>query len=273
MSFSDETLMAFADGELDDITKHEVELAMRLDPQLAARVRQHQALRSNVFNAFAPTLDEAVPQRLHAAARSGKVVHLNSVRAARSQASAGAARGGANGQGAGQPPPLAPPQVLRQRRKRRGTWYEWGALAAALVVGVLAGGIGMQSWSRNAALVGIDVDGGSLLARGDLATSLSQQLASAPPPEAQVRIGVSFVSKDGVYCRSFTLPNTGGLACREGLSWRVPVMVALETGGGEYRQAGSAMPPAVLEAIDGRITGKVLDVNAERQARQQLWRR
>src|SRR4051812_16328693 len=101
MSFSDETLMAFADGELDDITKHEVELAMRLDPQLAARVRQHQALRSNVFNAFAPSADEAVPQRLQAASRSGKVVHLNTVRAQRNNVAP--------------PAPQAAP-VIRKRR-------------------------------------------------------------------------------------------------------------------------------------------------------------
>ena len=48
MSFSDETLMAFADGELDDITSHEVELAMRLDPAIAEKVRLHQALRSRL---------------------------------------------------------------------------------------------------------------------------------------------------------------------------------------------------------------------------------
>lgn len=253
MSFSDETLMAFADGELDDITKHEVELAMRLDPQLAARVRQHQALRSNVFNAFAPTLDEAVPQRLQAAARSGKVVHLNTVRAARN---------------------VPPPQVTAPApRKRSWTWLEWGAMAATLVAGVFGGIIGSQAFSSNGAMVGIDSDGGSLVARGELANSLSQQLASAAPPGAAVRIGVSFVSKDGVYCRSFTLPNTGGLACRDSSVWRIPVMAATEGGGGEYRQAGSTMPAAVLEAVDVRISGKALDANAERGARQQGWKR
>ena len=185
MSFSDETLMAYADGELDDITKHEVELAMRLDPTLAARVRQHQALRANVFNAFAPTLDEAVPQRLQAAARTGKVVHLNSVRAARAPAA-----------------PPAPP--VTRRKPPRWSWPEWGALAATLVVGVLAGVAGHQSLSGYQELVAIDSDGGTLMARGELDASLTQQLASAALPHAPVRIGTSFVSKDGVYCRSFT---------------------------------------------------------------------
>jgi len=267
MSFSNETLMAFADGELDDITRHEVELAMRLDPQLAARVRQMQAQRSNVFNAFAPAVEEALPQRAEGAqaARYGKVVHLNTVRAARSQPPPPRPAAAA--------PPLPPPPVLRQRRKRRVAWHEWAALTGACVVGVLAGGLGMQSWTRNASMVAIDADGGSLLARGELAASLSQQLAGVTPAEAPVRISASFVSKDGVYCRSFTLPNTGGLACREGLAWRVPVLVALETAGGEYRQAGTVLPQAVLDAVEARIIGKPLDGKAEWAARQQGWRR
>jgi hypothetical protein len=38
------------------------------------------------------------------------------------------------------------------------------------------------------------------------------------------------------------------------------------------RQAGSALPPAVLADIDARIDGPSLDVQAERQARAQGWR-
>lgn len=76
-----------------------------------------------------------------------------------------------------------------------------------------------------------------------------------------------------MYCRSFTLPNTGGLACREGTTWRIAMMAATEAGGGEYREAGTVMPAAVLGAIEARITGRALDVNAERAARQQGWKR
>lgn len=251
MSFSDETLMAFADGELDDITRHEVELAMRLNPEIAEKVRQHKALRSNVFGAFASTLDEEVPQRLQAAVRSGKVVHLDSVRQVRT--------------------PPAPPPV---QHKPRWSWPEWGAMAATLVVGVLAGTVGTRSLDSAEQFAAFDKGAGALTAQGKLEQALTQQLASAPAADPGIRVGVSFVSREGNYCRSFMLPKTAGLACRTGTQWRIPLLAnSAEGAAGAYRQAGSEMPPAVLEAIDERIVGQALDANAEKAALKQGWTR
>lgn len=251
MSFSDETLMAFADGELDDITRHEVELAMRLNPEIAEKVRQHTELRSAVYGAFSSTLKEDVPQRLQAAARSGKVVHLDSVRQVRT------------------PPP--PPLV---QKKARWSWPEWGAMAATLVVGVLAGTVGSRSLESGAQFAAFDQAAGALTAQGKLEQALSQQLASAPPGDPNIRVGVSFLSKEGNYCRSFMLPKTAGLACRTGAEWRIPMMANSASGAsGAYRQAGSEMPPAVLEAIDELIVGQALDANAEKAALKQGWTR
>ena len=251
MRFTEETIMAYADGELDDTTRFEVELAMRQDPALAEKIRQHQVLRSNVFGAFASTLDEQVPQRLQAAARSGTVVHLDSVRQLRTPP----------------PPPPAP-------AKQRWSWPEWGALAATLVVGVLAGLFGAQGVQGDGQLAALDAGGAGLKAEGKLASALTQQLAGAAPQDAGVRLGVSFVAKDGNYCRSFMLPHMAGLACRNGAEWRIPVMASSVAGtAGAYRQAGSEMPPAVLEAIDERIAGKALDANAERAASNKGWKR
>jgi hypothetical protein len=39
------------------------------------------------------------------------------------------------------------------------------------------------------------------------------------------------------------------------------------------RQAASALPPAVLSAVDQRIAGDALDPVRERQARDRGWRR
>lgn len=251
MSISDETLMAFADGELDEATRRVVEQAVRQDPALAEKVRRHKALRMNVFNAFASTLDEEVPQRLHAAVRSGKVVHLDSVRQLR-------------------PPPPPPPVA----DKRRWSWTEWGALAATLVVGVLAGTIGAKGLGGDDQLAGFDNSAGMLTAQGKLAHALSQQLASAAAADPNVKVGISFVSKEGGYCRSFMLPSTAGLACRNGAEWRIPVLTNGAMGAAtEYRQAGSALPAAVLEAIDERIVGQALDANAERVAQKNGWKR
>jgi hypothetical protein len=46
----------------------------------------------------------------------------------------------------------------------------------------------------------------------------------------------------------------------------------LTQAGGGYRQAGSALPPAVLDAIDERIAGAPLDAAGEQAARNKGWR-
>ncbi|MEO7496059.1 MAG: anti-sigma factor, partial [Massilia sp.] len=67
MRFSDETIMAFADGELGEPERSALEQAVKRDPALAAQVARHQALREDVFGAFAGVLDEPVPARLQPA--------------------------------------------------------------------------------------------------------------------------------------------------------------------------------------------------------------
>jgi hypothetical protein len=111
--------------------------------------------------------------------------------------------------------------------------------------------------------------GGKLVAQGQLATALSQQLAAG---DGAVRIGVSFAAKDGALCRSFIAGGTAGLACRNGKQWQVPVMAeAAPAAAGDYRQAASAMPAAVLDAVDARIAGPALDAKAEQEAVQRGW--
>ena len=245
MKFSDETLMAYADGELDPATRGAVERAIRADPTLAAKVRQHTAMRSNVFAAFAPIASEPVPPRLTSATRSGKVIQLNTARAPRAEPS---------------------------QDKPGWSWPEWGGIAAALMVGVLAGGAGMIGLQDQPQLIA--GAGGALQARGGLADALSTQLAGAGGAGAAVKIGVSFEAKDGGYCRSFMMGAAAGLACRNGADWTVPVMAQAPAGpGGDYRQASSAMPPLVLDAIDERMAGQTLDATAEEAARARGWTR
>lgn len=247
MRFTDETLMAYADGELDQATRHAVELAMRADPKLAEKVRQHIALRGEVFRAFAGTLDEPVPPRLRQVVQSANVVQLDSVRTARRK-------------------------VVEV--PRRWAWPEWGALAATLVVGVLAGAIGVANLRGETEITAAGDAEGALTAHGKLDVALTRQLASAPPAASSVRIGVSFVSRDGQYCRSFTMGGSAGLACRSGDEWKIPVLTeSAAAGEGPYRQAGSAMPAAVLDAVDARASGASLDAKAEQAAALKGWMR
>ena len=83
MTFSDQTLSAYADGELDAATGAALEAAMATDPELARRVERQRALRARVQDAFAPVLAEPVPERLLARLRSAPAVERGPGRAGR----------------------------------------------------------------------------------------------------------------------------------------------------------------------------------------------
>jgi hypothetical protein len=228
MTYSDDTLMAYADGELEAAERAAIEQAMRTDPAIAAAVERHRALRADVAAAFAGILDEPVPARLRP------------------------------------PAPVVSLAVERDKR-RRWSWPEWGALAATLVVGVLAGR--MIPGGGGPAIAG---NGNQVLAQGELAAALDRQVGGKA--EGAVKVGVSFAARDGAYCRGFVMGASAGLACREGGQWKIPVLAEAEKeAAGGYRQAGSALPPAVLDAIDARIADKPLDAAGEEAARARGW--
>jgi hypothetical protein len=227
MTYSDDTLMAYADGELDPAERAAIEQAMRTDPAIAAAVERHRALRADVAAAFAGILDEPVPARL-------------------------------------QPPAPVVSLAVERDKRRRWSWPEWGALAATLVVGVLAG---RMIPGGGPAIAG---NGNQVVAQGELAAALDRQVGGKA--EGAVKVGVSFAARDGAYCRGFVMGAAAGLACREGGQWKIPVLAEAEKeAAGGYRQAGSALPPAVLDAIDARIADKPLDAAGEEAARARGW--
>ena len=109
-----------------------------------------------------------------------------------------------------------PKRLLDRRAERAGlpvsraparwAWFEWSAMAASVVLGVLIGGTYLGD-SRRApgSDPGVDwiAERGHVVARGALAHALSEQLASTQKPDARVRIGLTFRSKGGEYCRTF----------------------------------------------------------------------
>ncbi|MFC0252085.1 anti-sigma factor family protein [Massilia consociata] len=244
-TFDDELLMAYADGELDPGQRAAIEEAMRSDPEVAAAVARHQNLRRDVFGAFADVLAEPVPERLQPAAPA-RVIQFDEYSQRR------AARG------------LEP-------APRRWSWPQWGALAASLAVGVLAGVLGAGLLGGSGELAVARGANGELLAKGRLDRALDRQLAGTGAVDADIRVGLSFVANGGGYCRSFVLGASAGLACREGGQWRIPVLARAQSQGTAYRQAGAALPPAVLDAVDARIVGNTLDAAAERAARDRGW--
>jgi hypothetical protein len=247
MSLSDETLMAFVDGELDATQCAEIERALASDAPLRARVDTLRAQRRRVEAAFAAVLDEPMPTRLSALLAGAPA--------------AGSAT-------------VVPPAPARAARKHRGAfagwgWAQWGGMAASVVLGLL---IGLQLAGRDD---GIAVRDGRLVAVGAVEQALSTQLASAAGAAPAVAVQLSFVDRDGAYCRTFSTAAVAGLACRsDDGRWALQsVAAAASAPDGAMRQAETALPRAVLEVVDQRIAGNALDAAAERQARDGGWRR
>ena len=244
MKVPDEMLMAYADGELDAAERARVEAAMAADPELAQRVSAHQVLRRTLAAGFGNVLEEPVPERLASLARSAAVQ---------------SPRG----------------QVLPFRRQATAPrpWLQWGSLAASFVLGAIVWQFGTRPY-----LSGPVVDrNGELVASGVLARALSNQLAADQAASTPVQIGVSFLSKGGDYCRTFQLrgaTGVAGLACQRDARWKLEVLTrtAANAASPQYRQAASALPSAVLQAVSDSIAGEPLDAGAEMRVRAQAWR-
>jgi hypothetical protein len=250
MSIADETLMAYADGELEPSARAAVEAAMRADPEIARRVAQYREQQEKLRAAYEPELAEPAPDRLLAVLRDrrpagrDRVVDLERARAA-SEAS-------------------------QRTWSVSSRWRYPAALAAGVVVAI---GLAIFAWQRPALVQ--ERGGGALVASGELARSLTDSL-SGDPSAGEVRIEVSFLAKSGEYCRTFMLRESAGVACRRGDRWLIHDLTQLGQPGasqsGGYRTASSALPPAILSAVQGQIVGDPLDRAGEQSARDAGWR-
>lgn len=292
MKIPEELVMAYVDGELDEperaAERAQVIAAMEQDPEVMRRVEQHRALRRQMRATFDPVLDEPVPDRLVAAIRSARTNAPAGTPADRAGARecasprSGEGTSGATASGNGKVADLGRVRAERaaasaaRQEQRRATWSwpQWGAIAASLVIGAVAGHFALNSPE----LGPIGSRDGQLVAQGDLAEALSTQLASTQSETQSVQIGTSFKAKSGDYCRTFVLHAgnpVGGMACRAGERWNVNTLARVEaapaTNGG-YRPAGSEMPAAVRAAVEEQIVGDPLDSSAEEQAKNTGWK-
>jgi hypothetical protein len=120
---------------------------------------------------------------------------------------------------------------------------------------------------------------GKVLAQGELASNLSVNSGGSVDPRSNISLGISYLAKSGSYCRTFGLPGSNpmaGIACREGAQWRVQALLPTSREGEskepQYRQAGSPLPPAVLEILEAESTAE-LDVEQEAAVRARGWQR
>lgn len=251
LDLTDELLHALVDGELDTAMAARIEAQLALDERAAAFVRRERALRRRLSAAYDPVAAEPVPDRL--------------------LASLGLAGRAANDPGSGAPVVGIEAARLGREPWRWNAWRAWIAMAASLALGTF---IGQRIVSPDAAPAVAAADG-AWVASAALAQALDTQGAATQGPQAPVRMAVSFLARDGRYCRSFMLARDAmaGLACRQGERWRIELLAQAEPAAGtHFRQAASGLPAAVLQAMDARIAGAPLDAAAEQQALQRGWR-
>lgn len=231
MTVDRETLMAFADGELNEIEARRVAKAVESDPSLAAEVEAHRRLKVTLAGHFRPIMDAPVPERLTAMLTDRTVVDF---------------------------------EVARQRRETRRWLPGWGvggAVAAALVIGL---GIGTQVPGGGP----VASKGGTLIASGKLAHALDTQLASTQG-DVPIRVLVSFRDASGTACRGFDGGGLSGIACHDGGQWALrETLSGRAAHAGDYRQATS---PAIMAAAQDMAAGEPFDADAERRERDAGW--
>lgn len=240
MTFDDETIMAYVDGECDAVTAKRIEAAMASDDNIARRISREQSLRAKLAAHYDPILTEAVPDHLTALLSAKATSNVDTSFAARK----------------------AEQQRVEIRRPGMGM-AQWGAMAATLVVGILVGHFAIGG-GGNAPFV---EDGGALIASGQLENALEKQLASAQSTDSDFQIGLTFRAKSGNICRSFGGKAVSGIACREGQQWQ---MYSTLPGGtaSDYRQASSSK---INELAAELMADGTLDAEAERKLRDAGW--
>jgi anti-sigma factor RsiW len=232
--FSDETLMRFADGELDAGTTAEVERAMETDDELVARVALFIETRHAAKAAMEPLLDEPVPSGLKRAVER-MVTEKTS------------------------PPPVSGAGVLPFPRRAANESNRSRWLAAASLAAVVAGFGGY--WLRGS--VEAPIEGGLQVAAigtpalvEALATVAAGEERLLPGSNQRFRAIATFRDNAQALCREFELDSADrstvvSVACRTGAEWRVTFAVIAPGASGGYAPASSTETlDAYLTAID-----------------------
>ena len=233
MAIDDDKLMAFVDGELDEVNRARVERALAEDPALKARLEQQQRLRDRLAAHYGPAMEEEVPERFRALLETNVVTFA-----------------------------ATKPHMVRP------LWQTLTALAATLVLGLALGRTMLAPGTTGP----FAVEDGVMVAHGELANALETQLASAQTRDSPTRIGVTFARDDGRACRTFDSQAAAGIACRGDNGWQV-MMTSTGSGGQrtDYRQASSGNM-LVQQAAQAMMAGEPYDEAAERRARDSGWR-
>lgn len=247
--FSDETVMRYVDGELDDETSALVEAALANDPDLSRRVELFAETRLAAQDAMRPMLDEPVPDALKGAIEA-------MVAKAKTE------------------PDRPPVQIGNGRARLFSPANDWVRLAAAAsvaaVLGLAAGNM-LNGQNESEGLQIADVD----------RQALSTALRSIPAGSETTLVGdttrfkaiASFHDSEQNLCREFELDIADrstlvSVACNEASEWVLRFAVKAPGTDSGYAPASSS------EALEAYLTaisaGQPLSEGEERQALDKL---
>ncbi len=239
--FDDETLMAFADGELDEATSLRVEAALDHDEALAARLAVFLDTRLAVASAVKPLIDEPVPEAL-----------ADSVRRVVQEAEAAKVA-------TGEKNVLAfPGRETRQQVERR----QWLLPIAASILAVITG-VGGFVAGRSGLQPGNSLDT-ALFAALDAQPSGSEV---ALTDTQTLHIVATFTDGRGELCREYDLrraqENTTTVACRANGAWVTRLALTSPRTEGYVPASSQDMVDAYLTTIEA---GEPLAADAEKSA-------
>ena len=203
-------LIAWIDGELDDVTRRRVDRAVADDPALAKRLEMHRRLRERVSAHYAPIAGQPVPSAMEVRLRETA-------------------------------------KVAPMPQRSASSWRHWGiggAIAASLLLGVAVG-----QWTK-ATDGPVLMREGAMFAGGDLKSALDTQLASAQEGASiRIGLSFRR-KQGAAWCRSFDGDAMAGVACREGEGWRIEQLLPGDGERTAYRQAASTDPRIMATVAD-----------------------
>jgi hypothetical protein len=248
MIFDDETLMAFVDGELDEVTAKRVARAMAEDVALAARLAMFRSSREAVATAMKPLANVPVPPGLTLSVAAA----IERDRAARARDAS-----------------VATSHVLSfdELRATRGKVSGWIVPVAAMLVLAIGGTGGYFFGSTLRPHVPTEF---AAINDPDIIQALSEipsgKTIDVPGTGKTIEPVLSFRLEDGTLCREYTLkgPDSKGvvsIACLEQDRWTTHLLMAATRPEDGFVPAGSA------ETIDAYLAsihaGSPLEGDAE----------
>jgi hypothetical protein len=248
MSWSDDRLSAYLDGELPQEEMEQLARDMASDKTLASRL-DRLAAANRAFLAAASGID-AVPlpdrtRALLAGEKEEKGAHVI---------------------------PFRPRRIAAFVMEHR-------AIAAALVCAAAVYGLSMSMLPGQGS--GIPASSGVIAANSPLHQALEQTASGETVKLAgglAVRPQLTFLTSDDAYCRQYALTSAGGtvegIACRGGEGWRLQVasFAAGQAGQDDYQTAASGRSAALEAFIDANITGAPLNAEDETALLARGWR-